>query len=241
MEAVFAEWRRARSPTAGGLVWLYRDLAPGIGWGVVDAAGRPKSPWYALKRAFRSIQVTLSDEGLNGLKLHVHNEMAAPLHATLRLAFSDPEGRTVAQAERAITLDPRATAAWSSATLLGRFFDATGSYRFGPAAHSLAHASLSDPSGGLLAESFHFPQGRDPEPRPIGLAAEIEDGQAGPVLRVTARRHALCVRIETEDDARPADDGFHLAPGAQRRIAFVGARHPHGTVKALNTNEIVRF
>lgn len=242
MEAVFAEWRRARSPTAGGLVWLFRDLSPGIGWGVVDAAGRPKSAWYALKRAFRPVQVTISDEGLNGLHLHVHNETSAPLAAVLRLVFSDLAGRAVAQAERAITLDPRGSGTWSSATLLGRFFDATGSYRFGPAVHSLAHASLIDAgSGGVLAESFHFPQGRDPAPRPIGLVAEIEAGEAGPVLRVAADRHALCVRIETETGARPADDGFHLAPGTQRRIALIGGGRPNGIVRAVNTNEIVRF
>ena len=132
MEAVFAEWRRARSPTGGGLVWFFRDLAPGIGWGVVDAAGRPKSAWYALKRAFRPVQVTISDEGLNGLHLHVHNETAAPLSAVLRLVFSDAEGRAVARGERAVAVAPRGSATWSSATLLGRFFDATGSYRFGP-------------------------------------------------------------------------------------------------------------
>ncbi|TXN61606.1 glycoside hydrolase family 2 protein [Methylobacterium sp. WL6] len=242
MEAVFGEWRRARSPTAGGLVWNFRDLAPGLGWGVVDAAGRPKSAWYALKRAFRPIQLAISDEGLNGLHLHVHNEAAAPLSATLRLVFSDAEGRVVQQAERAIACDPRSSGTWSSATLLGRFFDATGSYRFGPPAHSLAHASLIGPDrDGVLAESFHFPQGRDPAPRPIGLAAAIEAGAAGPVLRVAADRFALCVRIETETDARPADDGFHLAPGTRRRIALVGDGRPRGIVRAVNTNEIVRF
>ena len=242
MEAVFAEWRRARSPTAGGLVWLFRDLAPGIGWGVVDAAGRPKSAWYALKRAFRPVQVTISDEGLNGLHLHVHNETAAPLAAVLRLAFSDPDGRAVAQAAQPVTVEPRGSGTWSSATLLGRFFDAAGSYRFGPVGHTLAHASLVDPdTGAVLAESFHFPQGRDPAPRPIGLSAAIEPGAAGPVLRVSAERHALCVRIEAEAGMRPADDGFHLAPGGSRRIAFVGGGDPRGVVRAANTNESVRF
>ena len=242
MEAVFSEWRRARSPTAGGLVWFFRDLAPGIGWGVVDAAGRPKSAWYALKRAFRPVQATISDEGLNGLHLHVHNETAAPLSAVLRLVFSDAEGRAVARGERAVAVAPRSSGTWSSATLLGRFFDATGSYRFGPMTHALAHASLVDvDADAVLAESFHFPKGRDPAPRPVGLAAAIEPGAAGPVLRVSADRHALCVRIETEAGARPADDGFHLAPGASRRIAFVGGGNPHGIVRAVNTNEIVKF
>lgn len=242
MEAVFSEWRRARSPTAGGLVWLFRDLAPGAGWGVVDAAGRPKAAWYALKRAFRPVQAAFSDEGLNGLHVHVHNETAEPLHATLRLAFSDPAGRVVARAERAVAVPPRGSGVWSSATVLGRFFDAAGSYRFGPAAHGLGHASLIDAARGqVLAESFHFPQGRDPEPRPIGLTAEIVPGASAPVLRVACERHALCVRIETDGASRPSDDGFHLAPGSERRIAFVGGGIPNGTVGALNTGERVRF
>ncbi len=83
MEATFAEWRRARSPTAGGLVWFLRDLGPGTGWGVIDWTQAPKSGWYALKRAFRPVQVTLSDEGLSGLYLHVHNETAEVLDLSL--------------------------------------------------------------------------------------------------------------------------------------------------------------
>ncbi len=237
VEATFAEWRRARSATRGGLVWFLRDLAPGTGWGIVDARGQPKSGWYALKRALRPVQVTLSDEGLNGLHVHLHNETAAARDLTLRLAFTDAAGRAVAKAERAVTLPGRSSQTLSSAELLGRFFDATDSYRFGPPAHTLGHASLCEPAGAVMAEAFHFPGGRRIEPAETGLAVTAE----GAAIRIRAERHALGVQVEAES-ARPDDTGFHLAPGTERLIAFPGVMHlPRGRVRALNARETVGF
>ncbi len=147
MEATFAEWRRAQSRTMGGLVLSWRDLAPGAGWGVIAQDGLPKSAWYALKRAFRPVQVMLSDEGLNGLHVHALNETPLPVEAVLRLAFLDAAGKAVVKAERAVTLAPRGAITLTSAEMLGRFFDATCAYRFGPAQHRIAHAILLDSQG----------------------------------------------------------------------------------------------
>lgn len=242
MEATFSEWRRPASVTAGGLVWLWRDLAPGAGWGVVDGAGRPKSAWYALKRAFRPVQALLSDEGLNGLHAHVLNETGRPLDATLALTFTNAAGKIAAKAERAIGLGPRETVTLSSATLLGRFFDATVAYRFGPAAHALAHLCLTGADGTVLAEAFHFPSGRDATPQEIGLTADLVEEGRGFVLRVAAARHALAVHIVLDGAGRPADNWFHLAPGAERPIALDGTNgRPSGTVRAVNGREGVRF
>ena len=243
MEATFAEWRRAASPTAGGLVWFLRDLSPGAGWGVIDAAGRPKSAWYALRRALRPVQVTLSDEGVNGLHVHLHNETAQERSLTVRLAFTDGAGRRVAGAERGVALAPRASQHLTSGELLGRFFDATNAYRFGPPAHDLGHAALIDPAdGAVLAEAFHFPQGRDASPRAIGLGAELLRDGDGWSLAVASERHALCVAIDA-GPARPDDTGFHLAPGGRRivRLAAPPGLPPRGTLRALNASEIVSF
>ena len=243
MEATFSEWRRAPSPTSGGLVWFFRDVGPGAGWGVVDCLGRPKPAWYALKRAFRPVQLGLSDEGLNGLHLHVHNETAEPLDAQLRLAFSDASGRVVAAGERVITVDPRASCRWSSAELIGRFFDATQAYRFGPPAHSLGHASLIDRSGKVITEAFHFPQGREPEPRAIGLTAEFVRNGADWALKVSTELFALAIHIESEN-AHASDNWFHLAPGATRLLSLVGTGQrripPSVTLRAINGTEIVK-
>ena len=85
MEATIAEWRRAGSSCAGALVWMLKDFVPGAGWGVIDANGRPKLAWHALRRAFRPVQVALTDEGLNGLGIHLINETAEPVRAKLSL------------------------------------------------------------------------------------------------------------------------------------------------------------
>ncbi|MCK2053833.1 glycoside hydrolase family 2 protein [Methylobacterium sp. 37f] len=241
MEATFAEWRRARSPTAGGLVWFLRDLGPGTGWGVIDRTQAPKSGWYALKRAFRPVQVTLSDEGLNGLHLHVHNETAEALTLGLRLTFADRTGRVAAKAERAVAIGPRASLTLSSSEMLGRFFDATDAYRFGPRIHDVAQACLTDASGTGLAESFHFPGPRPIARTAIGLRVEPVAGARTPTLRITTDHLALGVRVKSPG-ARPCDNGFHLAPGTERFVTFPGAHHlPQGEVSALNSQDIARF
>ena len=63
MAQVFAEWRSAHSNNRGGLVWFYKDLWPGAGWGIVDSR-IPKAAYYYLKRIWHSRQLTLTDEGL---------------------------------------------------------------------------------------------------------------------------------------------------------------------------------
>jgi beta-mannosidase len=241
MEATFAEWRRPRSPTAGGLALMLRDLGPGAGWGVIDWTQRPKSAWYALKRAFRPVQIVITDEGLDGLHLHVLNETAQARTLTVTLTFADRGGRVAACAERAVSVGARDALTLTSAELLGRFFDATDSYRFGPRIHDVAHARLTDANACTIAEAFHFPA-----PRPIirdalGLTAEPIMTEAGPAVRIATERLAYGVQVRASD-ARPADSGFHLAPGTSRIIAFPDcARLPRGTVLAINGTESVEF
>ncbi|MBM4076469.1 MAG: glycoside hydrolase family 2 protein, partial [Planctomycetes bacterium] len=72
--AVFSEWRSSHSRCRGGLVWFFKDLLPGGGWGVVDSFGRPKSAYWALKRVWSNRQLVMTDEGINGVDIHLINE-----------------------------------------------------------------------------------------------------------------------------------------------------------------------
>ncbi|PWC42824.1 glycoside hydrolase family 2 protein [Azospirillum sp. TSO22-1] len=242
MEAVFAEWRRAGSTTAGGLVFLFQDLWPGAGWGVVDASGTPKAAWHALKRAFRPVTVLLTDEGVNGLAAHLLNETAEPVPAVLSVACLRDGEVPVARGTREVTIPARGALALAVPALLDAFFDAAYAYRFGPPAHDATVATLSAPDGTPIAEAVHFP--RPPERTDLDLTAEaVRDGD-GWLLRLRSRRLARGVHVE-DDGFRAADSWFPLPPGTERTVRLL-PRHdraavPDGEVHALNGRGPVRF
>jgi beta-mannosidase len=245
MEEIYAEWRRGRSTCAGGLVWMYQDLWPGAGWGVVDSLGAPKAAWHALRRAFRPLQVNLTDEGVNGLAIHLLNETAEMVEATLSLTCLRHGEVPVLRAERAVTLPPRSAREIAAASLSDGFFDITYAYRFGPPPHDVTVAALIDARGTRRAEAFHFPQGRGATRAELGLSAGLEARDDGWALRLRTARCAQSVHIEDER-FRAEDEWFHLAPGIERVVRLVAREGssggvPDGEVHALNGLSPVRF
>ena len=245
MEATFAEWRRPGSPTRGALVWFLQDLQPGAGWGVVASDGEPKSGWYAMRRAFRPVQLAMTDEGVNGLALHVVNERAAPLLAEVSLTAWREGATPVAGGKRMIEVAPRAGITLSGFDLLGSFFDLNYAYRFGPPGHDVTSARLSDATtGAVLAEAFHFPLGRGQGRHRLGLKAELVQEGDGWLLAVSAGAFAQSVHI-VDESWRPADNWFHLAPGEGRRIALSPRGRtdtpPSGEVRAVNATDRVSY
>jgi beta-mannosidase len=237
MEATFAEWRRAGSQTGGGLVWFFKDLWPSCGWGVLDWRGEPKSAWYALKRAFRPVQLAVTDEGVNGLMLHLINETADAIEAVVTLECLKDGKTSVMQTERAVTLAPRSTTAIPDVEFWGAFFDTTYAYRFGPPSHDATVATLATPAGELLAEAVHFPLGRAALPAAGALAVALEEDGETWQLRLRAFSFAQSVRIG-DAGFRPEDDWFHLAPGREKIVRLNARAHakaaaPRGLVAPL--------
>jgi len=244
MEEVYAEWRRARSGCGGGLVFLYQDLWAGAGWGVVDALGAPKAAYFALKRAFRPVQVALTDEGVNGLAVHVTNESPRTLKLKLSLQCLRLGEVPVVQAEKALTLEPRSAMELQAASLFDSFFDTTYAYRFGQAAHDVTVAALTDDAGVRIAEAFHFPTGRGSARVELGLTVEVEAAGGGWVLKVKTKRFAQSVHLDDEH-FRGDDDFFHLAPGVEKTVKLLphgaSGAGPDGEVLAVNGLQPVRF
>ncbi|MCY1665473.1 glycoside hydrolase family 2 protein [Rhizobium sp. SL86] len=246
MEASFAEWRRPGSTCHGALVWTLQDLLPGAGWGVIDATGRPKSVWYALKRAFRPLQVLLSDEGVNGLDVHVLNETAAPRDLVVELACLRDGEQPVVSGRRDLSLGARSTASLAATDLFGAFFDTTYAYRFGPPSHDVTVARLLDAATGeRLADAFHFPLGR-----PTALhRAQIDItlnrlDESRWALDLSTNRFAQSLSIAC-DGWVSDDDGFHLAPGGARRVILratsTAVGLPGGRLSGLDGHTSLNF
>ncbi|VXB07833.1 Beta-mannosidase [Burkholderia sp. 8Y] len=239
MGAVFSEWRRKGSSCAGGIVWNLLDVRAGAGWGVIDIHGVPKSALHGLARVLQPVQVLMTDEGLDGLDVHLVNETPHEIRARLELHCLRDGAIKVAGGSCEITLPARSVERISSNALAGAFFDTTYAYRFGPRAHDATHVLLSDiATGELLSEAFHFPGPTVAERRDPGLSVIVEKHADGWYLDVSTTRLARWVHV-VDPNYYAENDWFHLAPGRTRRIPLIARRtdscsKPEGDVFAID-------
>lgn len=245
MAEALAGWRRAGSGCGGALLWTLRDLWAGAGWGLLDERGAPKPCWWPVRRALQPIALAISDERHSGLQLHVWNDHAEPLAATLEFTAYNDAGSTVAQAVRELTVPGRGNATLLTAELLDGFLDLGHAFRFGPPVADLVWAGLRDADGRLRAQAWHFPTGRPSiQLADTGLTALLARDVDGHLqLELQAGGFVQDLHIELEGH-RPDDDHFHLRPGEQRRIALPPAgpaprRTPSCRLSALNARRVL--
>jgi beta-mannosidase len=243
-QAVFGEWRRVGSTCQGGLVWQFQDVRPGAGWGLVDAAGRPKAGLYGAAQVWRSVQMLITDEGLNGLHLHLINETPRPRQVRVELAAYG-RGAALVHGATSMALPARDAIRLTGTAVIGHFFDFTYAYRFGPRAHDVTVATLTDAvSGEMLGEAFHLPD------RSLSAQAEADvrvalqhDGENW-WLHLESERFARYIHIN-DSNYEPDDNWFHLAPGRLRKIALrprgAATGAPEGEVAALNDPAVHKY
>ena len=245
MTHCFSEWRRAGSTTRGALVWFLRDLWQGAGWGVIDADGRPKSCWYALKRALAPRALLITDEGLNGLLIHIANDRPGTLEAQVSADLWRDGTIHCGHGEHALAVPAHTTVAVPATTLFDGFIDLSFAYRFGPPVADVVHARLAAGTE-TIAEAFFLPAGMPVREADVGLDARVEAVDAQTCrLHLESVRFAHSVSIDAPGWL-PDDDAFHLAPGQQRTLTLHAtatrrAGRVRGSVSALNSARAARF
>jgi beta-mannosidase len=244
MAASFAEWRRGRSSCRGALVMFLQDLWPGAGWGIIDSLGVPKAAYYYLKRVLQPLALSISDEGNNGLALHVVNDGPSAVQGSLELRlfrFSEPVGQPVL---RRLEVGAATTVELTATDLFEGFIDLSYAFRFGPPPFDVLSAAWIREDGAALAQAFHFPLGLPNRPEgDVGLGAVAV--QRGERYSLTLQTRKFAQSVHVEMPGYIADDQyFHMEPKTTRVIelrprktdpAAAGRpRSPHGLVHALN-------
>lgn len=248
-EQVLSEWRRAGSPCAGVLVLQAHDTQFGAGPGLVDSLGRPKSPWYVLERLMRPAVVLFTDEGVNGLLVHVACDRTDRWYAALRLdLYVDGEARGGSTTVEVTVTGGGATV--DTATAFGGFRDLGYVHRFGPPSHDVVAATLVDADGRELSQAVFLPgQPVRPVEPDLGLTARAcHTPELGWHVTVSARRFAQWLTVDVPG-WRPHESWVHVLPGSSRVLRLVPApvdglpstEPPAGQVRALNCRHPVRI
>ena len=241
----FSEWRRAGSSCRGALGVALRDLVPGAGWGLIDSLGRPKAPWFGLRRVLAPLAMVVTDEGINGLHLHLVNDGDGAFAGEVTVELFARGERRVEEAGGGVEIPARGQVTVDAGSLFDGFRDISYAYRFGPPAYDVVAARLSDGDGNVVSSVVHLPAGLDRPVEPdIGLIATARQAGDGTwSVTVTTKRLAQWVVIETPG-FRPSDSWFHLAPGASRTLLLHGADAravPAGHVRAVNAQATARI
>jgi len=97
---------------SGALVWQLNDCWPATSWAAVDAGGRRKPLWYALRRAFADTLLSFEPTAEEGLALVVHNDSDATWQRPVRLRRLAFDGTPLADETFELAAEPRSPAVW---------------------------------------------------------------------------------------------------------------------------------
>ena len=208
MAATFSDWRRPASACQGAMVLFLRDLWAGAGWGLVDDAGVPKACYYYLKRVLQPLAVMLSDEGVNGLFVHMCNDY--PQARQLELEVTAWRGGNVqlASGKKQLRLAAHSAETLACIELFDYFMDLSYAYRFGPLPCDAVVATLKDEQGQQVTQAFYLPAG-------MGQRSQCDAGltvQAIMVDEKTVRCHVhaefLAFAVHFDVPGFQADDDY---------------------------------
>ena len=224
MAAVFGEWRRPKSPCGGGIILWSTDLEPGAGWGILDSTGRPKAAYWFLKRVLAPCSIWTTDEGLNGIDIHIANDGPTPLAANLRTALYRNGEKKIEERQTPLVVPAHEAMTIGVERVLGRFADVSYAYRFGAPSHDLVVASLYRQDENIpFAQAFHFPLGLSSQRIPVkelGIMGRFVTMEGGRVeVALTARKLVYGLRLSGANSRTWGDDSyFNLEPEIPRRI-----------------------
>ena len=201
--------------------------------------GAPKPAWYYLRRALAAVAVAISDEGGNGLAVHV-STTAADARRTLELALYRRGDVEVGRGAQPSHLRPHGASS-SRRPLFDGFLDLSFAYRFGPPTADLV-TSRCAPASARSRECVPVPG------RPAGAArarrrprrAALPGDDAA--MRTVFRRAASRKTSRSTRPASPPTTAFisrRASAGAScLRASGCGARYARFGVTALNLGKI---
>ena len=169
-------WRIHRPRCMGTIIWQLNDCWPAVSWAAIDAAGKKKPLWHAVRRAYANHLLVLAPKA-GELRAFAVNDGLDPWRLQVQLSRFDFEGNNLASYKKDIVVLPE------SVLPLGSVSSKIGQ----PTSCNREFVLLE--GGGSRAAWFYLPDRNLAYPRP---EFELQlRGQSGGQTRLAIRAHTL--------------------------------------------------
>jgi beta-mannosidase len=213
-------WRRIKGRCWGTLFWQLNDCWPTQSWAVIDSLGDPKAAYYAAKRFYVPLLLSLVRIG-DTVEAHLVNDGQSEVRGTLTLQVRDFAGVKIARQDAAATAPANAASG------------AVASLAVPPNAQGFVQATFTsaDGTGEPVAQNLLLlGEPKDlalPDPGlNVAVAVDTADATGTATITVSAERFAgwVWLRFEGLGDIVPtfSDNWFHLLPGETRVVSVGG-------------------
>jgi beta-mannosidase len=205
-------WRRIKGRCWGTLFWQINDCWPTQSWAVIDSLGEPKAAYYACKRFYAPLLLSLVRNG-DAVEAHLVNDGLTEVPGEVRLRFFTRSGQT----GEAVTTTTTAPANAASGTVL------TASV---PADAAACRAEFLGADGVTLAENtLLLAEPKELSGRRGGVLSVLSkpDGAGGVTVTVSSSTLAPFVWLRFDGLGRVptfSDNWFHLLPGESRTVTI---------------------
>ncbi len=207
-------YRRRKGRNWGTLFWQLNDCWPVQSWAVIDSAGEPRAAYFACKKFYAPVLLSLVRDGETAAA-HLVSDLLTPLSGTLTWTLATLDGETLATATQEVNVGANGAAEVASFTL---------SAALGKEREVYVYSQFTTEDGTVTADSLLLlAEPKDLKIADPALAVTVAEEDDGFVLTVTAQRFAPYVWLRRFDNgplAQISDNFFHLRPGETRTLTL---------------------
>ncbi len=208
-------YRRLKGRNWGTLFWQLNDCWPTQSWAVIDSEGEPKAAYFACKKFYAPVLLSLVRAG-ETVTAHLVSDLLSPLQGQIAWTLATLDGEALAEMTTDVTADANAAA------VIGEF---SLSAAQGREREVYIYARFTSNDGLVSADNYLFlSEPKDLRRADPGLSVLVADTETYTFsITVSARRFAPYVWLRrTDNGPLPGleDNFFHLKPGETRTLTI---------------------
>jgi beta-mannosidase len=210
-------YRRNMGRCWGTLFWQLNDCWPVQSWAVIDSLGQPKAAYYAAKKFYAPVLLSLKQEG-ESVKAYIISDLRETLTGIITLSVEAFDGSILDTVSAQIEVGPNQSKAVADIQLLSAKNIVTKTF-----IHGRFTANGSE-APSRLAENILLPaEPKDLELAPLAIEISLKEICTNLVeMSITARSFTPSIWIRHIDDKplNASDNFFHVAAGETRTVTM---------------------